>query len=114
MNDGGGLLAARADAAAQDAYWAAPVAGLFASLACTAEGLTTREAELRRAQLGASELQTHDGPSRLTVLFDQVRSPLLLLLVFAAVVSALAGEWVDASMVSLILLASVAIGYSRE
>jgi Mg2+-importing ATPase len=44
----------------------------------------------------------------------QVQSPLLLILVFAAVVSAFTGEWMDALIVLLIIRASVGIGYSRE
>ena len=45
---------------------------------------------------------------------NQLRSPLLLLLVFAAGASALTGEWVDAAIVLAIVVASVGIGYSRE
>jgi len=52
--------------------------------------------------------------SRLRVLWNQLRSPLLLLLVFAAGASAVTGEWVDAVIVLAILLASAGIGYSRE
>ena len=48
------------------------------------------------------------------VLFAQIKSPLLLLLVFAAGASALTGEWIDASIVLIILLASVSIGFQRE
>ena len=48
------------------------------------------------------------------VLAAQVRSPLLLILVFAAVVSAFTGEWVDALIVLLIVVASVGVSYSRE
>jgi Mg2+-importing ATPase len=48
------------------------------------------------------------------VLAAQVRSPLLLILVFAAVVSAFTGEWVDAVIVLLIVFASVGISSSRE
>lgn len=44
----------------------------------------------------------------------QLSSPLLLLLVFAAVVAAATGEWADAAIVLSILFASVAIGYRRE
>jgi Mg2+-importing ATPase len=48
------------------------------------------------------------------VLAGQLRSPLLLLLVFAAAVSGLTGQWVDAAIVVSIVLASVGIAYQRE
>jgi Mg2+-importing ATPase len=39
---------------------------------------------------------------------------MLLLLVFAAVISCLTGSWADAAIVLLIVFATVAVGYSRE
>jgi Mg2+-importing ATPase len=47
-------------------------------------------------------------------LLNQLRSPLLLLLVFAAITSAVVGELTDATIVLVILTASVGIGYLRE
>jgi Mg2+-importing ATPase len=44
----------------------------------------------------------------------QLRSPLLLLLIVAAAVSMLTGEWLDAAIVVAIVIASAGIGYSRE
>lgn len=48
------------------------------------------------------------------MLLAQLRSPLLLLLVFAALASALTGAWLDAAIVLAIVLASGGIGYARE
>jgi Mg2+-importing ATPase len=45
---------------------------------------------------------------------NQIRNPLLLVLVFAAMASAVTGEWVDAVIVVVIVLATVGIGYARE
>ena len=53
-------------------------------------------------------------PSRFTVLGRQLASPLLLALLFAGAASAVSGEWLDAAMVVTIVVATVAIGYSRE
>jgi magnesium-transporting ATPase (P-type) len=51
---------------------------------------------------------------RFTCSSSQFRSPLLLLLVFAAAASALTGEWADASIVLLIVAGTAGTGYSRE
>jgi hypothetical protein len=48
------------------------------------------------------------------VALAQLQSPLLLLLVFAAAVSAITREWIDAGLVLLIVLVSVGIGALRE
>ena len=49
---------------------------------------------------GQTSFASSNGLSRARVLLGQVRSPLLLLLLFAAIVSALTGEWVDAAIVA--------------
>lgn len=49
-----------------------------------------------------------------SVLAAQFRSPLLLLLVFAATVAAVAGEWLDAAVVAIVVLASAGLGFVRE
>lgn len=80
----------------------------------SANGLSTTEAEARLRRYGSNTLQTGRDLSRLRVLFNQVKSPLLLLLVFGAVISAVSGEWIDAAIVLIILLVSIGIGYQRE
>jgi Mg2+-importing ATPase len=64
--------------------------------------------------LGPNVVGEHATLSRLAVVWNQVRSPLLLLLLFAAAVSVITGEWIDAIIVLAIVFASAAIGYTRE
>ena len=59
-------------------------------------------------------MREHRSLTRTRVLANQLRNPLLLVLIFAAVASALTGEWVDAAIVVVIVLATVSIGYTRE
>jgi len=87
---------------------------IFRLLDSGASGLTTEEAERRLRQHGRNELREHEELSWLSVLAAQFRSPLLLLLVFAAGVAALTGEWIDATIVVLIILASAGLGFVRE
>ena len=96
------------------AYWARPAAEVAAALGVGLAGLTTDEAERRLALAGPNELHPRGALSRLRVLWRQVRSPLVLLLVFAALASAVTGEWSDALIVAAILFASVGVGYRRE
>jgi Mg2+-importing ATPase len=97
-----------------DSYWAVPPAELFQRLHTTSDGLTTEDAKDRLRRYGPNELKEQRRLSRLRVLAAQLRSPLLLLLLFAAVVSAFTGAWTDAGIVMLIVLASVGVGYKRE
>ena len=97
-----------------DAYWALDPAEVMGHLASGPAGLSSAEAARRLAQYGPNELREQGQLSRARVLWNQLRSPLLLLLVFAAGASVLTGAWVDAAIVLAILVASIGIGYSRE
>jgi magnesium-transporting ATPase (P-type) len=104
----------RASRYAAPAYWTLGPEELVERLASSVNGLSQDEADRRLREHGRNELRDRIRLSRLDVLIRQLRSPLLLLLVFAAVASATTGEWVDASIVITIVIASTAIGFSRE
>jgi Mg2+-importing ATPase len=95
-------------------YWALEPDELARRLRSRPEGLSSAEAADQLRRFGRNELKEEHRLSRLGVLWNQARSPLLLLLVFAAAVSAVTGEWADAAIVLVIVLATVAIGYQRE
>ena len=97
-----------------DAYWSLGSDEIVRQLDSTTNGLSAGEAEARLLEYGSNALRDQRPLSRLSVLARQCRSPLLLLLVFAAAASALSGEWLDAAIVVTIVVATVAIGYSRE
>ncbi len=96
------------------AFWARTPAECAQQLGVTLDGLTSSDAAARRASSGPNELHARTTASRIRVLWRQVRSPLVLLLVFAAGVSVLSGERVDAAIVGAILAASIGIGFVRE
>jgi Mg2+-importing ATPase len=95
-------------------YWSLPAAEVASRLACDANGLSSREAADRLKTFGPNTLRHDRKRPRIRVLLNQLRSPLLLLLVFAASASLATGEWLDASIVVTIVLATVLIGYARE
>jgi P-type Mg2+ transporter len=95
-------------------YWSLSADDVARALESTPAGLSASEAERRLRKHGPNELEKGKRLSRIGVLVDQLRSPLVLLLLFAAVASGLGGEWTDSGMVMSIVLASVGIGYARE
>jgi Mg2+-importing ATPase len=96
------------------AYWSVSNSELLIQLGSNENGLSFAEVENRLEKYGPNELRQRQPFSRLRTLWNQLRSPLLLLLVFAAGASALSGEWIDATIVLSILAATVTIGYTRE
>jgi Mg2+-importing ATPase len=95
-------------------FWALEAEEAARRLNSGPQGLTAAEAALRLSRFGANELHERRSLSGLRVLWNQLRSPLLLLLVFAALASAVTGEWMDATIVAAIVLATVAVGFWRE
>ena len=76
-------------------------------------GLGSQQVIDRRARFGSNVLSSHRlGP--LSVLARQVRSPLLILLVAAAVVSYFVGERSDAIIIAVIVAMSVGLGFGNE
>jgi Mg2+-importing ATPase len=96
------------------AYWSYPTEQAIGLLATTRSGLTRAAAEQRLRQFGPNQLRVQRSETRLSILLRQLASPLLLLLVFAAIVAAATGDLADAGIVLTILFASAFIGYSRE
>ncbi|MGZ4271698.1 MAG: cation-transporting P-type ATPase, partial [Solirubrobacteraceae bacterium] len=76
-------------------------------------GLTSAEAAARLAQIGPNALRSH-GARPLAVLTRQLRNPLLILLVAAAVTSMFVGEKTDAAIILGIIGLSVGLGFVNE
>jgi Mg2+-importing ATPase len=96
-------------------YWTRPPEAIAAALDVSlSTGLSDAEAAERLRRFGPNDLRERRHVSRATVLARQFRSPLLLLLVFAAGLSLAAGEWIDAAIVLVIVIATTGLGYARE
>jgi P-type Mg2+ transporter len=87
---------------------------IFASLETSLAGLTSSEAALRLGQYGPNRLRDDGGNHPLAILFRQFRSPMVLILLGAAVLSLLLGETDEAIIVAVIVLASSGLGFYQE
>jgi P-type Mg2+ transporter len=92
---------------------ALPAADALARLGSSAAGLSGVEARRRLSVYGANALLSH-GVSALSVLVRQLRSYLLLLLLVAAVVSAVVGDRTEAAIIAGIMLMSVGLSFLNE
>ncbi len=101
-------------ATGDNAYWAKPVGELFAALGSRPEGLSSAEAAARLDTDGPNAIGRKGGASALGVFARQFRSSLVLILVFAAIVSAFVGEGSGAVIIGVIVLASCVLGFTQE
>ncbi len=77
-------------------------------------GLTSAEAAERMAQYGPNQLTEAPRPGFLKLLWEQFNNFIVMLLIVASIVSALLGEWVDASAIIAIVLLNAILGIIQE
>ncbi|HDR16798.1 MAG TPA: HAD family hydrolase [Desulfobacteraceae bacterium] len=81
----------------------------------TAEnGLSTTEAGERLEKEGPNKLPEGKGVSRIEILIHQFKSPLIYILLVAAVVTAILGEYIDTGVIAAVLILNALIGYLQE
>src|SRR3989338_1812000 len=77
-------------------------------------GLTQKEAERRLKAVGKNELARKAKVSAIGVLFDQIKSPLMVILLLAALITGWLGETLDAGIIILAVVLNVVLGFVQE
>lgn len=77
-------------------------------------GLTTAEAKKRLAEFGTNQLKERPRPSFFQLVLDQLQSFVIILLIVAAIISAILGEWVDAGAIITIVVLNAVLGVIQE
>ncbi|WP_454166061.1 HAD-IC family P-type ATPase [Gordonia iterans] len=78
------------------------------------DGLSAEEAQTRRREIGANLLDRADGPSRWTILIDQLRSAVVVLLILAAAAAFAIGKPIEGFAVLIVLVANTIVGFVTE
>jgi len=94
--------------------WAEPADIAFGWFKTPADGLSPSEAVRRLSACGPNALRAVEPASIWTILVDQMRSLVVLLLVAAAVVSLLFGDVIEAGAIGIVLLLNTVIGFGME
>jgi Mg2+-importing ATPase len=97
-----------------NAYWSRSADDVLSRLSTSRDGLGIEEAEARLQQYGPNALRAQAKATPLRLFLEQLKSPLVLILIFAAVVSLVVQEWVDATIVLAIVLGSAVLGFVQE
>ena len=78
------------------------------------DGLSNDEAARRLAQHGANELHEKAHRSQWQIFLEQFKGILTVLLVIAALISAVLNEWVEAVAILIIVVLNAVLGYTQE
>ena len=95
-------------------YWSVPTDQLYKTLGTSANGLSSAEAESRLQKYGENRLKAHHKVTPLGIFLDQFKSPIVLILLFATIISAFVGDWVDAVIILIIMLGSALLSFYQE
>ena len=96
------------------AWHALPDAEVLARLQCGSTGLTSAEAASRQARYGPNLLPEKGPTPAWIIVLRQFISPLIYILIAAAVVSVLMGDLKDAAFIAAVLVLNAGIGAYQE
>ena len=97
-----------------ESFWSVPLAELFARLDTAPTGLRPIEAERRLRFYGPNRLRPSKRTDAVTLLAAQFKSPLILILLVAVVLSFFFNESIDALIIIAIILLSSVLGFWQE
>ncbi len=93
---------------------ALPIDQLFARLDCSPAGLSSAEAARRLTLFGANELKAAQPLSALSVLADQFKNILIVILLAATGLSAFLGHAIEATAIIIIVVFAVLLGFIQD
>jgi len=87
---------------------------IFKSLQTSEQGLSEAEVKERLEKYGSNKLPEEKGISKLKIILHQFTSPLIYILIVAAIVTAFLGEYIDTGVIVAVLILNAVIGYFQE
>ena len=98
----------------QTQFWSVPSLELLQQLQTTPEGLMSDEVQRRLLRYGSNLLKPKKKSDALTLLLAQFKSPIILILIFAAGLSFFLHNPIDAVIILVIVLVSGFLGFWQE
>lgn len=95
-------------------YWNIESGNLLQKLQTTPDGLTSDAAQDRLKRLGKNTLEEHAQVTPIGLFFNQFKSPIVLILLAATLISAFVQDWTDAVIILTIVLGSAALSFIQE
>jgi len=95
-------------------YWSLSTGEVLKQFHSDINGLTTQDAALRLKENGENSIKKQKKASQLIMFLNQFKNPIVIILIIATLISAVTGEWIDASIIFLIVLASSLLSFFQE
>lgn len=95
-------------------FWSVPSTELIDALHSSSEGLSSNEARERMARYGSNPLKPRPRSSSIVLFLSQFSSPIIIILLFAAGLSAFLHDLTDSLIILSIIIASGLLGFIQE
>lgn len=95
-------------------YWTKDVNEIAQRLNSSLEGLTQENAKNILQRIGLNQIQSRKRVTPLSLFLNQFKSPIVLILLAATVVSAILKDWTDAIIVLAIVIGSALLSFFQE
>ena len=98
----------------ENPFWSIPTSQLFEQLHATPNGLTNDEVQRRLSSYGYNLLKEKKKADAITLLLNQFKSPLVLILLVAAILSIFLQDRASAAIILAIVFVSGILGFWQE
>ena len=95
-------------------YWSIPVDELVKKVNSSTNGLSQDAAQAIFEHVGPNRIQSKKRVTPLGLFLNQFKSPIVLILIFATILSAFLKDWADAVIILLIVLGSALLSFYQE
>ena len=95
-------------------FWSIPIERILEQLQTGANGLSVNEAKQRLLAHGPNLLKPKKKNNTVTILLGQFKSPIILILIAAAILSFFLGDPTDTLIIMTIIIASGLLGFLQE
>jgi Mg2+-importing ATPase len=87
---------------------------LFGLLEASAGGMKGETAQERLKSIGRNSLESRAQVTPLWLFLNQFKSPIVLILIFATIISAFVQDWTDAAIIMAIVMGSAVLSFVQE
>ncbi len=94
--------------------WSSEIQDVLEALQTGQHGLSEQEAARRLSAYGKNIFQNREKKSAVAIFLKQLTSPLIFILIGAAIITVFLKEWVEVAVISLAVLVNAVLGFYRE
>lgn len=95
-------------------FWSKPVTEIAQSVNSSITGLSEKDAQTILRRVGPNRIQSKERVTPLGLFLNQFKSPIIIILLFATVISAFLQDWADAIIILLIVTGSALLSFFQE